>query len=512
MEILKKNENGLERNYLIALSRDEIEKEELAELQKIKAKVRIDGFRPGKVPLEMVKKMYGAGTEYEAKQKAVEKAAKFVLSGETNLSFGSNSKIVKDDENGIEFELSFEKIPTFELKDFAKIKLEKLVAEITDEDVEEELQKICDRATKWVKDESGEPIKKGQKIKADVSSSNKNLKDDIKGFEVEIDDEDIMDEFREPFIGTKCGDTVKFVVHYPKNHRQKKLAGKNVDYTAIVTDVFNPDKYALDEDFATAMGFQNLDEAKTKIRENLTRRYNDLSNSVLKRDLLEQMSEMYDFDVPANMLKIELDDVTRQISEEASKLGKEMTDEVKAECEKIAKSRIRLGFVVAEIAKKNKIVATQSELRSALTYLVLSNPDRRQELMEAYRRPGALQTLAGSVVENKTAEFILKELETTECSVSIAELIAKDEEKLDCFKEEEEEKKADEEKKKKRSGKVGAKSEPIKSSDESSEDEEKVGKKSAKSSNGKKKTTKEESDGTEKTAEKKAKKTTAKKV
>lgn len=515
MEILKKNENGLERSYLIALSRAEIEKEELAELQKIRAKVRMDGFRPGKVPFEIIKKMYGAGVERDAKTKAVEKAAKSVLSGETNLSFGSNTKIMKDDENGVEFELNFEKVPTFELKDFSEIKLEKLVAEITDEDVEKELEELRKKLKKWVKDESGSSVQKGQKITADVSSSSKHLKNDIKSFEVEIDDENIMDEFRRPFIGTKCGDTVKFVVHYPKNYHQKKFAGKNVDYIAIVKAVFNSDEYKLDDEFAKVVGFNDLNDAKKMVRESLTRKYTDLSNSILKRDLLEKITEMYDFNVPGNMLKVEISDVTRQIGEEADKLGKEMTDEIRTECEKIARDRIRLGFVIAEIAKKNRIVATRNEINSAITYLIHSNPRRKQELLETYRNPVAFQTLASSIIENKTADFILKNLNgIEELTVSVAELIAKDEEKLDCFKEEEE-KAADEEKK--RSGKAAntketEKQESVKSSDESSEGEEKLGEKSAKPSNGKRKTFKEEGDGAEKTVEKKVKKTTAKKV
>jgi len=374
MKVLDRTSDGLKRCYSILLAPSEIEQANLTKLKDVAGKVKLDGFRPGKVPLDVVKRLYGDSLIDEAKKAAMESASRQIFKEENlSISFHFANDIVKEDENGLEFTLKFELIPDFELKDHSSIKLFKYVVDITEDDINKLLDDIRRYKKRWIEDKKSKEVNEGQRIAIDMrllSQLNKKVSENIEELEITIGDKSLVDDFWKHLIGMKVGEAREFDIQYPKDFSDKNFSGKKLRYSASIKKILKGEEYSLDDEFAKALGYEDFDKLKVWAKSSLTSRYEYMSQEIAKRELLEQMSQMYDFQVPSNMVAIEKSEVERQIKSEAPKYNKEFTPEIAAECLSIAEKRVRLGFIVAAIAKTEKVSVTQKEIAQAIKNVV----------------------------------------------------------------------------------------------------------------------------------------------
>ena len=191
----------------------------------------------------------------------------------------------------------------------------------------------------------------------------------------------------------------------------------------------------MDDEFAKAIGYEDLEKAKTWARDRAIARYDYISRDIMKRDLMDKITEMYDFDVPSNMIEAEEKEVVKQIKMEATRLKKEFTPEIEKECHEIAIKRVRLGFVVAEIAKREKIYVSRNEVNQAIRNIAAMYPGQEKSIFDMYRNhPEATSAIVGPVLEGKVVGHLLDKLSPKEKKCSVEELIAIDEEPFDFFK------------------------------------------------------------------------------
>jgi trigger factor len=448
MKILNETSDGLKRSCAILLSKEDLDAATKDKLREIAKKVRLDGFRPGKAPLDILKRMYGDSVASDAKKQAVTDACKkFLKDAKLTLSLSYVTEMVRDENDELEFLMKFELIPAFDLKDVSGVELVKHVAEVEDKEVEETLESIRKEIKKWSEDESGGAIENGQKILINlgVASFDKKIKNNgANDVEIIIGDEGILEDFWKPFVGAKVSDTVEFSVTYPENIAEKSLAGKTVSYKAVVKKVSNSSEHNLDDEFAKAIGREDFEKAREWAKSILAAKYERMSKEIVRRDLLDKVSLLYDFEVPQNMTELENRVIITQIEEEAKKLDQEFTQEIRDGCRKISEQRVRLGFVVAEIAKIEKISVSRDEVYRAIRNIASMYPGQEKEIWQRYARNDAVQAVIGPILEDKVVEFLYGKVKVSEEKCSVAELVAFDEETFDFFKEnDEEEKKAE---------------------------------------------------------------------
>jgi trigger factor len=182
-------------------------------------------------------------------------------------------------------------------------------------------------------------------------------------------------------------------------------------------------------------GFETLEEMKQCVIDADIKYFANMSKDIMRRDLLDKLSDMYDFPIPENMLNVETNEVVRQIGEEAKKLNKEFTEHIKKECVKIAEKRVRLGFVVAEIAKEENISVTRNEIAQSIEAIARMYPGNEKAIWNAYSRKEALPVVVGPILESKVVDFLLDKIKVSEeVNCTVMELIAIDEEPFDFFK------------------------------------------------------------------------------
>ncbi|MDR1551783.1 MAG: trigger factor [Holosporaceae bacterium] len=434
MKILDESIAGLKRRYKILVTTDDIETVAAAKLAETAKKARLDGFRSGKAPLDVVKRMYGDGISVEAKQQALSDAVKSILKDQ-RVASSHKTEFVEENTDGIIINLDFEVIPSFELLDISGWEFEKYVVEIQDDEIDKTIEELRKEHQKW--SESEKRVEEGQKVVVDLESCafQKKIKGkEIKDFEIIIGSTSLVDNFWKNLIGAAPGDVREFQVHYPTDFIVKELAGKNTSYKATIKKIFDRAKYELNDEFAKALGFDDMGKVRERALIIVTEKYERISKDVLHRNLLEKMSTVYDFDVPFCMVEPENRVVCRQISEEAARLGKQFTPDIEEECLKLAKEHVRLGFVVAEEANRRKISVSNDEITRAINVVASMYPGQEKAIWDIYSQGGNLQVIIGPILEKKVVEALLSETKVIEKKCSVAELVAIDEEQFDFFK------------------------------------------------------------------------------
>ena len=438
MKILSRTSDGLKRCYVVLISPEEVEVAIIEKLKELAKKVRLDGFRPGKVPLDIVQRMHGDGVREESIKNLVTNTSKKIFKDENiKISFNFSTDISKQDDSGVEFSLKFEIIPEIELKDFSSIELVKHVAKVTEKETNEVFDEIRKNHKNWVEESPNTKADHGHKVVVDllVKTKLKKQKDDsVKDLEIAIGDANVIEDFWKPMLGVKISDVKEFTVNYPPNMRDKALSGKTIEYVATVKKILKSEEHKLDDAFAKSLGYEDFKKLHAWAQSRAVAKYEQISKDVLKRDLLEKLSDIYTFEVPKNMLDVEISEVKRQISEEAAKIGKEMTEEIQNECMKIAERRVRLGFVIAEISKKEKISVSNAEVAKAIKSIAMMYPGREKMIWDMYSRGDAVNAIAGPMLESKVVEFLFGIIKTKEKHCSPKELVELDEEPFDFFK------------------------------------------------------------------------------
>lgn len=439
MKVLSRTSDGLKRCYNVLITLKEVEQVEEIKLREVAKKMKVDGFRPGKVPVNVARRLYGDSIAGEAKQTAIDNTARKILADEKlSISFNYVTNIIKEDKKGIEFEMKFELIPSFELHDFSKIELTKYIADVSDEETMKILEDIRKSAKNWKEDTKAKKVSEGQKVEIDLnmlSKIKKHKNEKIENLEIVIGDDTLVDDFWKHLVGAKINDTVEFDINYPENFSDHALAGKKIHYSAIIKKIFKAEEFKMDDEFAKAIGYEDLEKAKTWAKSRAVSRYDYISKDIMKRDLLDKITEMYDFEVPSNMIDAEEKEVVKQIKIEAARLNKEFTPEIEKECREIAIKRVRLGFVVAEIAKREKINVSRNEVVQAIRNIAMMYPGQEKTIFDMYyNRPEAASAIIGPVLESKVVNYLLDKISTKEKKCSTEELIAIDEEPFDFFK------------------------------------------------------------------------------
>ncbi|GHU14748.1 hypothetical protein FACS189449_11870 [Alphaproteobacteria bacterium] len=438
MKVLSRTSDNLKRCYNVLIDPEEVSNAVYGKLKQIAQKVKMHGFRPGKVPVDIIRRTYGASASVEAKKELVENMAKRVLSEEKlSFTFAAATNVVKDDENGIEFTLEFELAPAIELVDFSSIELVKRVPEITDKETNDVLNEILGHHKKWIDEPADKEVEIGNRVFVDLVTKTKirKLKDDVASdFDFVVGDADLIEDFWKPLLGAKVSDVRELIVSYPPNALDKSLAGKTVEYSATIKKVQRATDYAVDDEFAKFLGHENIEETKEWAKSRAMAKYEYISRDLMKRDLLEKISEMFEFDVPTGMLDMEYSEVVRQLTEEARKINKKMTPEILQECRKIAEQRVRIGFVIAEVAKKEKIAVSRNEVADAVRNIAMMYPGHEKEVWDTYSKGEAVNAVVGPILELKVVNFLFDTAKTTEESCSVEKLIELDEEPFDFFK------------------------------------------------------------------------------
>ncbi len=437
MQVSETKSEGLKRDFKIVVPSGDIEEQISSRLKELARTIQMPGFRPGKVPVSLLRKKYGTALMGEVIERAVNDSSQKALT-DRGLRPAMEPKIeITSFEDGadLEYTMAVELMPQIEPVDFSKIKLEHLVAETDEAEIDKSVQRLAEtRGTQ-------QPISANRKSrKGDIAVIDFVGRVDgeefpggqADGYLLELGAESFIPGFEDQLIGVKAGDHVQVKVTFPEDYGAQDLAGKSAVFDVDIKELRETEAAPIDDALAKKLGMENLEALRQALREDMEREYRALSRMRIKRDLLDSLAEFHDFEVPEGMVEREFEQIWNQV-EEQRRTGDEDPDiagfgksdeEKKAQLRKISERRVRLGLVLSEVGRLNNIQVSQEDLTRALTAEARRHPGQEQAVFDHYRKtPEAMESLRAPVLEEKVVDFILEMAEVSERSVSVEELL-----------------------------------------------------------------------------------------
>ncbi|WP_417768781.1 trigger factor [Stappia sp.] len=443
MQVTETLAEGLKRELKVVIPASELASRLDTYLEDLKDKVKIKGFRPGKVPMAHMKRMYGRQATGEVLNEMLnETTRKVVEERNEKPAMQPEIDLPQDDAEAIlggsadiAFTLSYDILPEFEIIDFKSVEIERPIVEIDDAEVDEQIAQIAANnkpfTTKDGAAEDGDRVQMSYLGKLDGEPFEGGA--DENG-QLVIGSKQFIPGFEEQLVGLKAGDEKVIEVSFPEDYPAKHLAGKGVTFDIVVKEVQAPGEVAVDDDFAKGLGLEGLDKLKEIIRGQIESQFGAMTRQKVKRQLLDKLDEVYQFDLPERLVQSEFDGVWRQVEQDMERSGKSFEDEetteeeARAEYRKIAERRVRLGLVLSEVGEKNEVKVTDEEVQRALYEKVRQFPGQEKEVFEFYRsNPTALASLQAPIYEEKVVDYILELAKVTDKTVTKDELMAEDE-------------------------------------------------------------------------------------
>jgi len=440
MQVTETSNEGLKRAYKIIVPAADIEEKITARLTEIAATIRMPGFRPGKVPVNLLRKQHGQAIMGEILEATVgESSQKTITDNDLRPVAQPKIEIDKFDEGeDLEYSIELEVFPDIELTDFSKLKLKRMKVPADEKQVDEMIGQMADGQ------KDSKPVEKARKITSgDVavidftgSVDGENfIGGKAEDYGLEIGSSSFIPGFEEQIIGKDVGDEFDVNITFPKQYTEE-LAGKDAVFAVKIKELRETIPATLDDDFAKKMGAESLEDLKAKLRENQEAELSQYTRMRVKRDLLDVLDEKHDFDLPDGMIDTEFEAVWHQFEHQRKNHPEHIDeddkdksdDELKKEYREISTRRVRLGLLLAEIGRVNEIMVTPEEINRAIMQEAQQNQGKEKEVFDYYKNnPEAMQAIQSPLLEDKVVDYILELADVSEKSTTIEELMAEPE-------------------------------------------------------------------------------------
>jgi len=446
MQVTETLSEGLKREYKVVVPASELDAKVNARLDELKDRVRINGFRPGKVPVTHLKRMYGRSAMAEVIEATVRDTNNQIVS-EHGFKLAADPKVTLPTEEGaidqliagksdLNYTMALEIVPPITLGDFKSIKLTRLAADVTDAEVEQGIARIVDQNKPYMVRPEGEKAAKDDRVTISFAGTI-----DGKPFEggsgddavVLIGSNTFIPGFEDQLIGVGTGETRTLKVTFPARYMKEDLAGKAAEFVVTAKSIEAPGKVTADDDFAKSLGLESLAKLHDAVKDSISREHAAMSRQKLKRALLDELDKLHKFEPPPTLVEEEFDRVWKSVLSELETERKTFADEgtteekAKAEYRAIAERRVRLGLVLAEIGEKNNITVTEDELSRAVMERARQFAGQEQRVWDYYRQnPQAVAALRAPIFEEKVVDFLVELAGVTDSKVSRDELYKED--------------------------------------------------------------------------------------
>ena len=427
MKVEVKSKKGLRTILSVIVDKKNIQTKMDERLKELQKEVALKGFRPGKVPPEVIKSQFGKSIYGEVVDKILrETTSKAIV--EKKLKVAGQPKIdLKQFGEGkdLNYELQIDCLPNVTLKSFEKFKATSFKVKIEDKIIEEKLKEISNQNKQFEDKNESEKAVSGDQVTFDYSATVDGKKFDGsegKGVQLELGKNLFLKGFDEQLIGVKKNDTKILDAVLPANHPKKELANKKTKFVCKILNIKKPKASKIDNDFAKLMGAKDLKDLKSLIEKQISGQYAQTLNAITKKEILDQIEKNHQVDLPQNLIEQEISIMTQNLKPDEK-------EKHKTNNEKLAKSRIKLGLLLNEYGEKNNLKVSDDEVRNEIQKQIKGMPGQEKMVLEYYQKnPSASQSLKGSLYEEKILDLIKskinltsREIDTKEAEKIIAE-------------------------------------------------------------------------------------------
>ncbi len=435
MQTVETLNEGLKRAYSIKITAKDIESRVEAEIKKVAPQIRMPGFRPGKVPANLVRKMHGPALTQDALNTSIQDGIQQLIS-EKQLRPAMQPSVALDDGYEIgkdaDITVTLEVLPDVPTPSIDGLALERLVIPVDDAAVDAQLQRFADQqkrfedAPKTHKAKTGDLVVMDFVGKVDGVAFDGGTGEDMS---VEIGTGRLIPGFEDQLIGVKKGAELTINVTFPDDYAAENLKGAAATFDLVIKDVRVAKEAAIDEELATSLGLESLEQLRGLLKGQIEQEHNGLTRTHMKRKLLDQLAVGHDFEVPPSMVDAEFQQIWAQLQQEAAQEADPAAALAEMEAERadylaIAERRVRLGLLLSEIGQKNGVEVTQQEMNRLIAQAAQQySPEERTRFIEYVRQePMAAAQLRAPLYEDKVVDWLFEQAAITEREVTREEI------------------------------------------------------------------------------------------
>ncbi|MFN3433931.1 MAG: trigger factor [Sphingomonas sp.] len=438
MQTVETLNEGLKRAYTLTITAADIDAKVDAEVKRVAPQVKMPGFRPGKVPANLVRKMHGEALAADALNNAIQQGVQQLIADQGLRPAMQPSVALNDDyapgkDAAVTVEL--EVLPAVPTPAIDDLKLERLTVPVADAAVDEQLQKFADQSKKWDDAPEGKAAEMGDLVTVDFVGKTA----DGVAFEggtgtdmgVELGSGRLIPGFEDQLVGVTVGEDKTLNVTFPEDYGAKELAGQPATFDITVKKIQVAGESKIDEDLAKNLGLESLEQLRGLIKGQIEQEHNGLTRTHMKRKLLDQLAEGHDFEVPPSMVEAEFAQIWQQLEHEATHEADPAAALAEMESErddyrKIAERRVRLGLLLSEIGQANGVEVSQQEMNRLIAQAAQQyrGEDQQRFIQYIQQEPMAAAQLRAPLYEDKVVDFLFDKAEVTDREATREELEA----------------------------------------------------------------------------------------
>ena len=420
MKVTVDNKKGLKTNLKVFVDKKTIDEKISLRLNELSKTVNIKGFRPGKVPAEVLRRQFGKAIYGEVLEKILQETSTKALEEKKIKVAGQPKLDLKTYGEGkdLTYNLEVDELPSIKLKSIDNIKFTEYEITVTEEEVKQRIDEIAKNQNNFKDKNINEAAENGDLVVFDYSATieKKNFEGgEGKNTQIVLGKDLFIKGFDKKLIGVKKNDIRNIEAILPENYPKKEYAKKTANFKCNILNVKKPENVKIDDQFAKSIGAKDLNDLKQLIKNQIQNQYKTSLDSLSKENILNQIEKIHDIELPDNLLKQELDLITQG-------LKKEDIEKNKKESEKIAKRRIKLGLILNEFGEKNKLKVSDEDLKAEIQKQAQSMPGQQKQVLEFYQKnPSATVNLRGSIYEEKIIKLIKEKSQKTKKTLSTKE-------------------------------------------------------------------------------------------
>lgn len=444
MQIKELKAEGLSKTFAITVPKEDLDTKLQAKIKEMQPQVSLKGFRPGKVPVAHIRKMFGQSIMKDVVEETVNETTQQAINdnkirpaGQPQVDLRANGEDVTKGTADLEYQLTVESIPEFEPVDPETLKFTRLTHEADDKELEEEVAKLGEGQKSYKKKAKTAKAKKGDAVIIDFIGTVDGEAFDggaMEGHQLVIGSGTFIPGFEDQLVGVKAGDELDVKVTFPDPYQAADLAGKDAIFATRVIEVQGEAEAKIDDEFAQKFGLADLEALKAAVKDQYSSQLEMQSRMKLKRAILDELDKKHKFELPPNMVEAEFSNIWSQVQseKEAGQLdeddAKKTDKQLEKDYRKIAERRVRLGLVLAEMGQKQEIQITNEELQQAMIAEARQYPGQEQQVVEFYQKnPQAIAQLRAPIYEEKVVDLIIEKAKVTDKKVTKDILFEEDE-------------------------------------------------------------------------------------
>ena len=443
MQIKELEAEGLSKTFAVTVPKEDLATKLDAKIKEMQPQVTLKGFRPGKVPVAHIRKMFGQSIMSDIVQEVVNESSQKAINdnklrpaGNPQIDLRANGEEVTKGTADLEYTMKVESIPEFDPVDPEKLKFTKLVHTAAKKDIDERLKELASSQKTYKKKAKTAKAKKDDAVLIDFVGTVDGVAFDggaMEGHQLVLGSGTFIPGFEDQLIGAKAGDELDVKVTFPDPYQSADLAGKDAVFATKVIEVQGAKDSEIDDDFAKKFGMEDAEALKTAVKEQYESELEGQSRLRLKRAILDELDKKHKFDLPPGMVEAEFTNIWNQVQAEKEAGNLDEEDEKKSDKQlekdyrKIAERRVRLGLVLAEMGQKHEIQITNEELQQAMIAEARQYPGQEQQVIEFYQKnPQQLANLRAPIYEEKVVDLIIEKAKMTDEKVDKDTLFEED--------------------------------------------------------------------------------------